>query len=389
VNSGRIYLDYAATAPMRAEVAAAMRDAAESANYNPSSLHAEGRRAAALLDAARDRAATLLHVAPDEITFTSGGTEADNLALIGVMLAGPKDGHVVSSGIEHHAVLGGIEQLSDLRYEVTVLPVGADGLVEVATFAGALRPRTLLASVMYANNETGTIQPIAELAAAARERGTHFHTDAVQAPSWLPLDVPSLGVDMLSLSAHKFHGPQGVGLLYVRRGVPIVPLPRGGGQEYGRRAGTQNVIGAVGMVCALGLAIAERKEVSLRIGALRNRLEAGIRSAIPDVHINAAGSARLPNFTNVSFAGLRSDELLIALDLAGIAVSAGSACTSGSLEPSHVLTAMGTQPRWCESAIRFSLGTTTSAEQIDRVLAVLPPLVAGLRQHVGALQGDG
>lgn len=364
-----------------------MREAAAQANYNPSSLHAEGRRAAAVLDRARDRAAELLGAHRSEITFTGSGTESDNLAIIGTVRVAR--GGVVSPAAEHHAVLGALEHLREEGAQATVLPVGGDGCVDGESFAAALTPETALASVMYANNETGAIQPIAELAALARGRGVLFHTDAVQAPNWLPTDVGALGVDLLSLSAHKFYGPKGVGLLYVRRGTPIAPIQFGGGQEFGRRSGTQNVVGIAGMVRALELAVTGSGAAAARAAVLRDRLEAGIRAAIPDVRVNGGEGPRLPNLLNVSFAGVDSAELLIALDLAGIAASAGSACTSGNLEPSHVLAAMGLEPRWTRGAVRFSLGTGTTVTEIDRVLDILPPLVAKLRRPAGALQGDG
>jgi cysteine desulfurase len=256
----------------------------------------------------------------------------------------------------------------------------------VDEFAEALRPTTVLASVMYGNNEIGTIQPISELARIARERGVLFHTDAVQAPSWLPVDVRRLGVDLLSLSAHKFGGPKGIGLLYVRRGIPIAPILYGGGQEFGRRPSTQNVAGIVGMARALELAQLERPEQSLRVAQFRDALEAGIRTAVPDVRVNGA-DPRLANNLSVSFAGVDATALLIALDLEGIAVSVGSACTSGSVEPSHVLAAIGLEDRWQGKAIRFSLGTATTAAEIDRVLDVLPGLVADLRRPTEVLTG--
>jgi cysteine desulfurase len=388
VNSERIYLDNAATTTLRPEVAEAMREAADVAKFNPSSLHAEGRRAAALLDQARDRAATLLGAQRNEIVFTSGGTESDNLAILGIVRGMPSGRHVVSTAIEHHAVLSALERLGEEGYEATMLPIGSDGRLDPVEFTRAFRPTTVFASVMLANNETGAIQPVAQAARAARERGILIHSDAVQAPAWLAVDVAGLGVDALSLSAHKIGGPKGVGLLYTRRGLPIVPLVHGGGQEFARRPGTQNVAGIIGMVRALELAVAERAESSRRAGVLRDRLEAGIRAAIPDVRINGDG-ARLPNIANVSFADVESQALLVALDLAGVAVSAGSACTSGSLEPSHVLAGMGLEPRWRSSAIRFSLGRTTSASEIDRVVAILPAIVAGLRSPVAAVRGDG
>jgi cysteine desulfurase len=388
VNSQRIYLDNAATTMLRPEVAEAMREAADVADFNPSSLHAEGRRAAALLDKARDRAAKLLGAARNEIVFTSGGTESDNLAILGIVRGLPSGSHVVATAVEHHAVRSAMEQLGAEGYEATILPVGSDGRLDLAEFVRALRPATAFASVMLANNETGAIQPVAQAARAARDRGVLIHSDAVQAPAWIAVDVDELAVDALSLSAHKIGGPKGVGLLYTRRSLPIAPLVHGGGQEFARRPGTQNVIGIVGMVRALELAVAERGEAARSVGALRDRLEAGIRSAISEVRINGDGP-RLPNILNVSFAGVESQALLIALDLAGVAVSAGSACASGSLEPSHVLAAMGLEPRWSSGAIRFSLGRTTSASEIDRVLAILPSIVASLRSPAVAVRGDG
>lgn len=365
-----------------------MREASAEADYNPSSLHAEGRRAAALLDAARDRVAALLGVTRGEITFTSSGTEADNLAILGVARATPRGAHVVTTAVEHHAVTAAIDRLRDEGYVVTELPVGPDGRVSPREFAGALRPSTVLASVMYANNEVGTIQPIAVLAAIARERGVAFHTDAVQAPSWLPIGARELGVDLLSISAHKFGGPKGVGLLYARRGIPMQPIVHGGGQEFGRRSGTPNVAGIVGMARALELAVHERPEANRRVARLRDRLEAGIGAAVSDVRVNG-GASRLPNSCNVSFAGVESVQLLIALDLAGVAVSAGSACASGSLEPSHVLAALGLERRWQTGAVRFTLGTKTTAAEIERVLALVPAVVDGLRHTAGAPRGDG
>jgi cysteine desulfurase len=379
VNSKRIYLDNAATTALRPEVADAMREALDQSGFNPSSLHAEGRRARGVLDGARDRIARLLGAMRTEITFTASGTEGDNQALLGVVRAREHPAHVLVSAIEHHAVLAAVEQLHAEGYEITRLPVSSDGLVNVQDFESALRPETVFASVMYANNEIGTVQPIAELARIAHDRGVLFHTDAIQAPGWLPLAVGALGVDLLSLSAHKFGGPKGVGCLYVRRGVRLAPILHGGGQEFGRRPGTENVVGIAGMARALELAEAERPRKAAQIGGLRDRLETGIRSSVPDVRINGAGAIRLPNNSNVSFAGIASEVLLIGLDLAGIAASAGSACTSGVLEPSHVLAALGLEPRWRTGAIRFSLGAGTTASQIERVLSILPGLVARLR----------
>jgi cysteine desulfurase len=386
VKSERIYLDNAATTPLRPEAGVAVREA--EADYNPSSLHAEGRRAHALLDAARELVATSIGAKPNEIVFTAGGTESDNLALLGLARSGRSGAHFVTTAIEHHAVLGALERLGEEGFETTVLPVDSGGRVDPQEFESALRPSTVLASVMYANNEVGTVQPIAQLAAIARRRGVRFHTDAVQAANWLSLDVETLGVDLLTLSAHKFGGPRGVGLLYARNDVALSPILYGGGQERGRRSGTQNLPGIAGMARALGLAQSERIANAPRARELRDRLEAGIQAAVPDVRVNGA-APRLPNYLNVSFAGVDAAALLIALDLAGIAVSAGSACTSGSLEASHVLRAMGLEERWRVGAIRFTLGVASSAAEIDRVVAALPSIVAKLRAPATLLRGDG
>lgn len=389
MNFQRIYLDYAATTPVRPEVTEAMREALVNSSYNPSSLHDEGRRARASLEGARERVAAVLGASRNEITFTSGGTEANNMALFGVARIGPPGARFVASTIEHHSVLAPLERLRDEGYEVSLLAVGSDGQVEPAAFAAALERPARLASVMYANNEIGTVQPIAELAAIARRRGVLFHTDAVQTPAWLPLDVGKLGVDLLSLSAHKFGGPRGVGVLFVRRGVPVGPVLLGGGQEFGRRSGTENVLGAVGMARALELAGIEQADRSREVAGLRDLLETGIRSAIPDATVNGASAPRLANNLNVSFPGADSAAMLIALDLAGIAAAAGSACASGALEPSHVLEAIGLPESNRKGAIRFSLGKSTTPAEIERVIDVLPSIAANLRAAGLAAQRDG
>lgn len=379
MNCKRIYLDNAATAPLRAEVAELMRDAVSLGAFNPSSLHVEGRHAKAILDAARDRVAAAIGARRTEIIFTSSGTEADNLALAGIMAGVEPPAHVVASAIEHHAGLSSLRHLQGLGHEVTLLPVGEAGVVRPDEFAAALRPNTVLASIMYANNEIGTVQPIAELASIAAKHGVLFHTDAVAAAAWLPIDVKRLGVDLLSLSAHKLGGPKGVGALYAREGVALQALIHGGGQEFGRRAGTENLTGISGMARALEICIDEMPATPVRVAALRDRLETGIRSSIAEVKVNGAGAARTANVLNVSFAGIESAALLIRLDLAGVAVSAGSACTSGVLEPSHVLAALPIEPRWRTGAVRFSLGHSTSGDEIESVLRVLPALVEELR----------
>lgn len=380
MTQDRIYLDYAATTPVRAEVLNAMLPYFSEVGHNPSSLHREGRRARAALDDARDRVAASLGASRREIVFTGSGSEADNQAIFGAARANRERGtHLLSTAIEHHAVLHTLDALADEGFAPELLAVDGDGQIDHAAFAAALTPRTTLVSVMYANNEIGTVAPIRALARLARERGAIFHTDAVQAAGWLPIDVGELEVDLLSLSAHKFHGPKGVGVLYVRDGVGLPALVHGGGQEGGRRSGTENVAGIVGLACALELAVNEREEKAARVGALRDRLEGGIRAAIPDVRFNGAGGQRLPNSANVSFADVDSEPLLMALDMGGIAVSAGSACTSGALEPSHVIAALRAGDRWQRGVIRFSLGAGTTSEQIERVVAALSGIIAQLR----------
>ncbi len=376
---GRIYLDHAATTPVRPEAVAAMVPLL-GGSYNPSSLHAEGRAARAALDGAREEVARVLGASPREIVFTGGGSEADVLAIVGAARARAQGGrHVVTTAAEHHAVLHAFDLLEHDGWRVTRLAVDRRGLVDPEAFATALTPETTLASIMLANNELGVVEPVAELARVARARGVLFHTDAIQAAGWLPLDVAALGADLLSLSGHKFHGPKGVGALYVRRGTPLEPLIVGGGQEHGLRAGTENLAGIVGFATALALAEAERPDTAPRVAALRDRLEAGILTAIPDAVVNGAGAPRLPGILSVAFADTPSDALLIRLDLEGIAASAGSACAAGSLEPSHVAAAIGLDERRRGGVVRFSLGRATTEREVDEVVCRLPALVAAVR----------
>jgi cysteine desulfurase len=369
----RIYLDHAATTPVHSDVLAEMLPFFTDSGHNPSSLHTEGRRARAGLDRARDRVAAALGVGRKEITFVGSGSEADNQAILGTVRAHRSRGsHIISTQIEHSAVLHSLDALRDEGFEITLLPVDERGLVDPATFTRALRDDTVLASVMYANNEIGVIQPIATLAAAAHARGVIFHTDAVQAAAWLDVRPRELGVDLLSLSAHKFYGPKGVGVLYIRDGLAVQPIVHGGGQEFGRRSGTENVAVIVGLAAALERVIAATPQRAERIGRLRDRFEAGVQARVRDIRINGAGVSRLPNVSNISFDGLDSEELLMRFDLEGIAVSAGSACTSGVLEPSHVIAALNIDPRWQRGVIRFSLGEETTEEEIDRVLELVP-----------------
>ena len=373
----RIYLDHAATTAMRPEASDAFRDAS---GYNASSLHAEGRAARARLDVARETVARIVGAAPREIVFTGSGSEADMLGVVGAARAlGARGRHVVTTAIEHHAVLHAVDVLERDGWTVTRLPVDERGLVGREAFAAALRPDTALASVMLANNEIGTIQPVAALAKIARERNVVFHSDAIQTPVWMPVRVDDLGVDLLSLSGHKFEGPKGVGMLFVRRGTPVEPIVVGGGQEFGFRAGTENVGGIAAFAAALELADAERAATAERVRGLRDRLEEGVASAIERVRIVARGAPRLPNIASIAFEDAASDALLIRLDLAGIAASAGSACAAGTPEPSHVVAAIGVPEGYRNGIIRFSLGRATTEADIDEVLQRLPAAVAGVR----------
>jgi cysteine desulfurase len=378
--AARIYADHAATTPVRDEVVAAMLPYFGTFGFNASSLHAEGRAARAALDGARASVAALLGAQPREIVFTGGGSEADTLAITGAAKAARARGrHVVTSPIEHHAVLHAVDVLREDGFEVTQVPLDEDGRVVPAAFEAALRPDTVLASIMLANNELGTLQPIESLARIARSRGVLFHCDAVQAPGRVPLDVRALDVDLLALSAHKFYGPKGVGLLYVRSGTPLVPLVVGGGQEAGLRAGTENVAGIVGFARALELAVAEMPAEVPRLAGLQDRFEAGVTS-LPGVRVNAAGAPRLPNVSSVAFEGVDAPTLLIRLDLEGVAASAGSACAAGSTEPSHVLAALDL-PHWAKTGtVRFSFGKLTSGQDVERIVEMLPEILRAVRE---------
>jgi len=362
---------------MRPEVLEAMLPYFGERGYNASSIHAEGRAARAALDDARDTVARLLGAKRKEIVFTAGGSEADATALAGVARRNAGRGrHIVSTVIEHHAVLHALGALRDEGFEITLLPVSARGEVSPAAFAAALRPDTILASVMYANNEIGTVAPIAELAAVARERGVLFHTDAVQAPGYLPIGVGPLGVDLLSISAHKFYGPKGVGALYVRDGIALEPLIRGGSQEFGRRAGTENVPGIVGMARALELVLTGWEARAAETALLRDRLEAALVAGIAGLVVNGAGAPRLANNLSIAIPGIDSEQLLVRLDLEGVAVSAGSACASGAMEISHIVEAIGLPPSLAGGVLRLSLGRATDERAVARVAELLPRLVA-------------
>ncbi len=381
------YLDHSATTPVDPRVVETMLPYWTEIYGNPSSLYGLGRRAAVALEDARGRCARVLNCQPAEIIFTVCGSESDNLALRGVGFAAAAKGkrHIITTPIEHHAVLHTAADLAErFDFDVTQVAVDRYGLVDPAAVEAAIRPDTALISVMYANNEVGTIEPIAEIGAIARQRGVPFHTDAVQAGGQLTLDVQTLNVDLLALSAHKFYGPKGVGLLYVRRGTRLLPAQTGGAQERGRRAGTENVPYIVGMAHALELAQADREAETRRLQALRDRLVTGLLTHIPDVELTgptvpAAAVQRLPGHASLIIRGVEAQSLLIALDLAGVAASSGSACASGAPTPSHVLTAMGFDPTEALGALRLTLGRENTEADVDFVLATLPGIVARLR----------
>jgi len=377
----RIYMDHSSTTPTRPEVVEAMLPYFKDAYGNASSVHGFGREARRAVESARETVASCIGASPEEIIFTSGGTESDNLALKGAALANQKKGrHVITSAVEHHAVLNPCAWLEKQGFEVTRLGVDGEGRLSVAALQEALREDTVLVSVMLANNEVGVIEPVAELAAAAHEAGALFHTDAVQAVGKIPVDVGELGVDLLTLSGHKFYGPKGVGVLYRRRGTRLEPLIEGGHHERNLRAGTENVPGIVGLAKALELACGELERESARLRALRDRLQQGIFERIPDVRLNGHPTERLPHLLNVSISGVEGESVLLGLDAKGIAVSTGSACTSGTLEPSHVLIAMGVPAETAHGSLRFSLGRANTEQDVDYVVECLAGVVERLRK---------
>jgi cysteine desulfurase len=375
-----IYLDHNATTPLRPEVLEAMLPYLKAHYGNPSSVHWAGRQAKYGLEEARERVATLINARPAEVLFTSGGTESNNLALRGVLWeARGKGMHLITTVIEHSSILEPLRMLAGEGFTATILPVDNEGRISAQSLTAALRPETVLLSVSLANHEVGTIQPIAALSRVTRERGILLHVDAVQAAGKLPLDVNHLGVDLLSLSAHKIYGPKGMGALYVRRGTSLLPLMGGGAQEREKRPGTENVAAAVGFGVATTLAAQELERTAAHAFRLISRLWEGIQERVPHVSLNGPERDRLANTLNVGFAGAAGEGLMMGLDLAGIAVSTGSACAAGSIEPSHVLLALGHDEAAAKSAIRFSVGRNTTDEEIDRVLKVLPGVVERVR----------
>lgn len=376
-----IYLDHAATCPMRPEVVKSMSVSFTADCGNPSSLHMSGQRAKRTLEESRGILARSIGAEPQEIYFTSGGTESNNLAIQGVARSLKSRGrHIITSSIEHHAVLHVCRALEEDGFEVTYLPVDGSGILDVASLRDCVRPDTILVSVMLANNEVGTIQPLSEVASITRERSILLHTDACQAVGKMPVNVRDLGVDLLSLAAHKFYGPKGQGALYVKRGTRIKPLFQGGHQERLLRPGTENVPGIVGMATAIRLAVEDLRSESVRAGSLRDRLEQGIRARVDEVSFNGHRELRVPNIANISFASTEGEALLLALDMRGIFVSTGSACNAGSAEPSHVLRAMGLDRSLAGGALRFSLGRQNTEAEVDAVVEALSEIITQLRE---------
>lgn len=391
----RIYLDYAATTPVHPRVAEAMRPYHTEKFGNPSSIHYFGQEARAVVERARESVARLIGAKAEDIVFTSGGTEADNFALEGIAFASQEKGnHIITSVIEHHAVTECCEFLKKRGFDITYLPVDDQGKVDPEEVRKAITDKTILVSIMHANNEMGTIEPIAEISKVVSHQSSvnghkiFFHTDAVQTTGHCPVNVDELGIDLLSMSAHKLYGPKGVGALYVRKGAGIVPFLHGGGQERGRRASTENVPGIVGFGVAAEIASREIKEETKKILPLRDKLIKGILDTIPDSQLNGHPVDRLANNVNVSIKYVEGESMLLNLDMHGVAASTGSACTSGSLEPSHVLLAIGLSPELAHGSLRFTLGRFTTAAEVEYVLEVLPDIVKKLRAMSPLVKGE-
>jgi len=376
----RVYLDHNATTPVHPEVVEAMMPFFRDQFGNASSIHWAGREVKKYLDEAREKVAALMNADPEEVIFTGCGTESDNMAIKGVASTHQDKGrHIITSKVEHHAVLHTCQFMRELGYEITYLSVDRDGLIDLEEVRRSIRPDTILVSIMFANNETGTIMPVQEIGSICREKGALFHTDAVQAVGKIPIDLKKLPVDILSLSGHKLNTPKGIGAQFIRKGTKLSPLIHGGAQERNRRAGTENIPYIIGLGKACEIA---RRDFARRheyLQGLRNRLQEGIFRKIPHVELNGHPTQRLPNTLNVSFLYVEGESLLLNVDLEGIAVSSGSACSSGSADASYVILAMGKSPLVAQSAIRFSLGWTNTAEDVDYVLEVVPPIVERLR----------
>ena len=379
----QVYLDHNASTPVHPEVVEAMLPYFGERFGNPSSVHGFGRAAREGLETAREQVAHFLRVGKEEIVFTSGGTESDNMAVKGVAMA-RRSGHVITTKIEHHAVLRAVQNLETMGFEATYLDVDSFGMVDPDALRRAIRPDTILISVMHANSEIGTIQPARELGAIAREHGIPFHMDAVQTFGKVPIDLDAFNIDMLSFSGHKIYGPKGVAGLYIRKGTKMVSVQHGGEHERRRRAGTENVTGIVGLGKAVEIRGRDMAEEGRRLTALRERLWEGLHRRVPEVRLNGHPTQRVPGTCNVSFRHVESESIVLGLDLKGIGVSAGSACTSGNVEPSYVLVAMGVPLDWAMGAVRHSLGRSTTAEDIDYVIDATEPLVAKLRSAMPA-----
>jgi cysteine desulfurase len=377
--SRRVYLDHNASTPVHPEVVAAMLPYFSDVFGNPSSVHGFGRDARAAVDAARDRVAEFLGARPEEVVFTSGGTESDNFGVKGLAWARGR-GHVITSKVEHHAVLRSCEALEADGFAVTYLPVDGHGMVDPDDARRALRPDTIAITLRHANSAVGTIQPVGAIGAIAREAGVPFHVDAVQTFGKIPLDVDAMHIDALSFSGHKIYGPKGIAGLYIRRGTKMVSIQHGGEHERRRRAGTENVPGIVGLGKAVEVRARDMRAEAPRVAALRDRMWDGIRARVPDVRLNGHPTERLPGTANICYRNVESESIVLGLDLRGVAVSAGSACTSGSVEPSYVLVAMGVALDWAMGAVRSSLGRGTTAEDVDYVVASVAEVVARIRR---------
>lgn len=376
-----IYMDHSATTPVKKEVLEEMLPYLSEKFGNPSSVYSIGRESKKAIEEAREKTAKALCASPSEIYFTSGGSEADNWAVKGAAYANKSKGnHIITSSIEHHAVLNTCKYLENDGFEVTYLPVDSDGLISLEDLKNAIRPETILVSIMFANNEIGTIQPIREIGQVTREKGIYFHTDAVQAVGNVKIDVEELNIDLLSLSAHKFYGPKGVGVLYIKKNVKISPFIQGGGQERGRRASTENVAGIVGLGKAIEIASNNLENYNTKLLKLRKMLIDGIMEKIPFVKLNGHPEKRLPGNANFSFEFIEGESLLLMLDMKGIAGSSGSACSSGSLDPSHVLLAIGLTHETAHGSLRLTLGEGNNEEDVGYVLEAIPPIVQRLRE---------